>query len=127
MGYRKIPTIHTIEMPKYEGLVVRMKSIKIGKMRRVMAMLDDDDRKLTEVTDEMVEAVAANLVSWTLEDEEGNPLPATREEVEELELDMLTDILGEWLDRMTGPSDDLGKDSSAGEKFPGQPLTMEAL
>ena len=126
MGYRKKSTVHTLEFKQYEGLVIRMKGLKIGKMRRVLRALDEDKETLALV-DEMVTFVTEGLVSWNLEDEDGNPLPVDREQVEDLEFDMLSTILGDWLGKMTGPDEELGKDSSSGEKFPGQPLTMEAL
>lgn len=127
MGYRKKSTVHTLEFKQYEGLVVRMKGLKIGKMRRVLRALGDDNKDTGALVDEMATFVVEGLVSWNLEDENGTPLPADREQVEDLEFDMLTEILSTWLERLTGPDDDLGKGSSSGEKFPGRPLTMEAL
>lgn len=127
MGYRKIPTIHTLTFEQYEGLVVRMKSMKIGEMKALIRKIDSEDDGTDDVIDAMTAAIAKALVSWTLEDETGAPLPATREEVEDLEFEMLNDIVGEWLEKVTGPGDEAKKGSSGGEKFPGRPLTMEAL
>lgn len=127
MGYRKVPTIHTLEFEQYEGLVVRMKGLKIGKIRKVLTVLDDDKRSVSATMDEMVRIIVEGLVSWNREDEHGNELPTTIEGVEELEFDELSAILEEWLGKMTGPDDDLGKGSPSGVNFPGQPLTMEAL
>lgn len=127
MGYRKVPVVHTLEFEEYEGLVVRMLGLKVGKMRRLLQLTDDSDDRTDEFIDEMFDLVVGGLVSWTLEDEQGHPLPADREQVEDLDFDMLQAILGAWLDKLTGVSADLGKDSPSGERFPGQPLTMEAL
>lgn len=127
MGYRKVPTIHTLEFKQYDGLVVRMKGLKIGKMRKVLAILDDEDRPIAVLMDEMVKIVTEGLVSWNLQDEHGTDLPTTAEQIEDLEFEMLTDILQAWLGKMTGPDEELGKGSLSGGSFPGQPLTMEAL
>lgn len=133
MGYKKVPIIYTLDGPGgRDGLIVRMKSMKIGQMRKIVRMLDDDDLDTSVLLDEMVKQVGNGLVSWNMEypdDHElaGQPIPATPDEVDQLDFDELKDILTEWLDQVTGPGEDLGKDSSSGERFPGQPLTMEAL
>lgn len=127
MGYRKVPTIHPIEVDKHDGLIVRMKSMTVGKMRRLIRDLDDDKKTTDQVIDVMVTALLEGAVSWNLTDEEDQPIPLNREELEELEFPMLTAIVESWLDVVSGPDKELGKGSSSGETFPGQPLTMEAL
>ena len=127
MGYRRVPVIYTLDkIPDEEGLVVRMKTISFGKVRRIIALMDDetgDDSVMDEISDQVSKA----LVSWNLEDEDGAEVPATGEGMEGQDFDLVLKIVNSWLDAITGVSKDLGKDSSSGEKFPGQPLTMEAL
>lgn len=124
MGYRKSPTIYTLASIKGEdGLIVRMKAIRVGRLRKLMRVVSDDDSQI----DEMFELLLEGLVSWNLEDENGVPVPTTMEGLEDLEMPTVLGILTEWLENMTGPSEDLGKDSPAGAQFPGRPLTMEAL
>jgi len=118
MGYRRVPTIHTLTFGQYPGLEVRMKSIRIGKMRQVLAALDagSDDVSDDEV-ETMINMVVENLVSWNLEDEEDGvvtPVPTTRESIDDLELDMVLAIAMTWMDQLTGPDKDLGKDSTSG-------------
>lgn len=127
MGYRRAPKIHTLDLEEdYPGFEVRMKGLKIGRMRELLKALDDDTK-----TEDMIPAVskliASNVVSWNLEDEEGRPVEPTPEAVEDFELDMLMDVVNAWLNKINGVSADLGKDSPSGERFPGQPVTMEAL
>lgn len=125
MGYRKVPTIHTIDdIAGEEGLVVRLQSISFGKVRRITSLLDSEGDGALE---EIGKLVVSKIVSWNLEDENGQPVPVTVEEFDELDFSLVLKIVNSWLDRMTGVSDDLGKDSSSGAKFPGQPVTMEAL
>ena len=130
MGYRRIPTIYTLDTIKEEeGLVVRMSSIRLGKLRRLMKLTADDgadDGGIGEILDMFRE----NLVSWNLEEfEDGSPVPTSKEAIEEQEVELIMRIVEAWMDRMTGTDGpgDLGKDSTSGEKFPGRPLTMEAL
>lgn len=125
MGYRKIPTIHVLdEVENEDGLVVKIKSLKFGKVRRLMALTDEDsDDSLDEVFNELLD----NLVSWNLETEDGTPVPLTKEGLEDQETDFIMALIDAWIAKMTKPSADLGKDSSSGPQFPGRPVTMEAL
>lgn len=129
MGYRKVPTIYTLaEIEGEEGLVVRMKAIRIGKIRQLMRVVGTDEKDITpDMIDVIFKLLLDGLVSWNLEDEHGTPVETTMEGLDELELPTLMNILNAWLENMTGVDDDLGKGSSDGEKFPGRPLTMEAL
>lgn len=128
MGYRKVPTIYTLDkIPDEDGLVVRMKAIKIGKIRKLVRLLGLDDDQMLEALDELFSLLSEGLVSWNLEDEDGAPVPTGMEGIEELELPFLLKVLNCWLENMTGVDEDLGKGSPSGESFPGRPLTMEAL
>lgn len=131
MGYRKIPTIYTLDaLPEEEGLVVRMKSIRIGKLRKLMRTVSEaevSDGADEAMLDEMFSLLAEGLISWNLEDENGIPIPADMSGIDQQELPFTLKILKAWLDNMTGPDEELGKGSPSGEKFPGRPLTMEAL
>ena len=130
MGYRRIPTIYTLDaIAEEEGLVVRMASIRLGKLRRLMQLTSDDASDDGGIG-EILELFQESLISWNLEDyESGEPVPLTREAVEEQEIELIMRIVEAWMDRMTGTSGpgDLGKGSISGGSFPGQPLTMEAL
>lgn len=128
MGYRKTPRINTLEMDGelLNGLVIRVKSISFGKVRSVMRAMDSDEGG-AEVMETVVKTLGGALVSWTLEDEDGNPVEANAEGLESLDFDEVMAVVGKWLESITGPAPELGKDSSSGETFPGQPLTMEAL
>lgn len=127
MGYRKVPTIYTLtDVKGLEGAVIRLKSTKVGKLRRLLAALDSN-APLSEVIGPLLTTVADNLISWDLEDEDGTPIPTTVEGLEELELDDLFNLISSWTSVMTGPEEALGKDSPSGE--PSQELSalMEAL
>lgn len=128
MGYRKVPIIYTLELGgEHKGLVVRMKSMKVGAMRKIVRLLESDDESTTEMIDAMVNEVHKGIVSWNYEEEDGTPIEPTLEAIDDLDFDLLKDILDEWLSNVTGPNEELGKDSANGSRFPGQPVTMEAL
>lgn len=128
MGYKKIPTIYELafEDEDYEGLVVRMKSLKLGRVRK-LAALTDDESVGGEDFSEMVDLFLEGFVSWNLEDEDDQPIEATREAVDDMEPQFFMDILMTWLDGMINVSPDLGKDSGSGATSPVPLPTMEAL
>lgn len=128
MGHRRVPTIHTLDkIDGEEGLIVRLKGLRIGKLRKLIRIMESDEQGLSDMLDELTETMAAAAVSWNLEDEDGNPVEFDRDGIEELELDQLMGIVNAWTGAMTSVDDELGKDSTSGERFPVPPLTMEAL
>jgi hypothetical protein len=127
MGYRKVPRIYTLEFDgELTGLVVRIKSIKFGKIRRLIALMDEDGKDV-ELMNQINAFLVDAIVSWTLQDENGTDVEVSSESIDELDFDEIMEIVNKWLDCMTGPGPELGKGSSSGATFPGQPLTMEAL
>lgn len=127
MGHRKKIKVITVDMNgKYEGLVVRMKSPSLGKLSRLMRAIDQDKMD-TDMIDSVIDLIGSHLLTWTLEDEDGTELPATKEEVADLDLPMLMDISFEWIAQVANVDADLGKGSPSGDQFPGQPVLMEAL
>lgn len=125
MGYRKIPKIYTLVLDgDLEGLIVRMKGLKLGQMRSLLAIMDDEDSR---TLDELPKFLARHIVSWNLEDEQGQPIPADESGLNELEVEEVLTLSNKWMDELTGVKEDLGKGSPSGDQFPGQPVTMEAL
>lgn len=125
MGYRKVPTVHTIEgIEGMDGFVVRMKGLKLGELRKFSSIMDSDDDK---TLDELPAFLARNVLSWNLEDEHGREVPVSAEAFDDFELDDVLNLSSKWMDKMTGPDPDLGKGSPSGEQFPGAPVRMEAL
>lgn len=130
MGYRKVPTIYELafEEGDMDGLVVKMKSMKLGRIRRMVALTSDESVEVNDQQlEEMIDLFVDGLVTWNLEDEDGNPIPATREGVEDQEAPFILAILSKWLGVMTGVPAELGKDSTSGQPFPGGSPTMDVL
>jgi len=128
MGYRRTPTIHTIDdVPGEDGLIVRLQTIRIGRLRKLMtATASAGDDELDGAVDEILDLLAEGLVSWNLEDDKG-PVPANREGIDDQEMGFIMAVIECWVDRMTIVPDELGKGSPSGAKSLVPPLTMEAL
>lgn len=117
MGYRRVPTIYELDFEgtEFEGLVVKMRSMRIGKMRKLLTSVQSEQDDLTsDEMDELLGMFVENIVSWNLEDEYGTPVPATLEGVDAQEFDLVFQVMKVWLDAMTGPGEDLGKGSASG-------------
>lgn len=127
MARIRVPRIYDLEFEgELEGLHVRVKSIKFGKVRQLIALMDEEDKDV-EVMDRIAHELAENIVSWDFLDENEQPIPVSVEAIDDLEFDEVIAITNKWLDQMTGPNKELGKGSNSGESFPGRPVTMEAL
>lgn len=140
MGYRKAPTIYLLSFadPEYEGLEVRLKGVRLGKIRELFGLTQKGDMSVEEM-DKLLGIVEENLVSWNLEecdddgepvlDDNGDPIPVpcNKEGLNAQEVQFVLDIVDTWLDGMTGVSEDLGKDSGSGETFPVALPEMETL
>lgn len=123
MARRRVPRIYEVEL---ESLTVRMRSIRFGKVRELMRFLDSDG-ETDEVMEKLAENLLENIVSWDLVDEDGSEMPVNRESLDELEYGEVIELTSKWLDLITGPDKELGKDSSSGVTFPVALPTMEAL
>ena len=116
MGFRREPKTFLLvfDDPDLAGLEVRARSLSIGE-------LEDDDLQVYE-------SFAAALVSWNLEDEDGNSLPATLETVRSYpDVGFMNALASAWIKAVTGVDDDLGKDSDSGRRYLEESLTMEPL
>lgn len=75
-GYRREPTMYALkfEDPQFEGLEVMAKSLPLGEflaMQRLQGRAAED----TDAAEQVLRKLASVLVSWNLEDEQGQPVP----------------------------------------------------
>jgi hypothetical protein len=128
MGYKRVPTIHTLDkIPDEDGLIVRMKGVKFGRVKEILRLTGEDRDMGEEEMSRIQEIFIDGLVSWNLMDENDVQVPLTLAAVDDQDFDFILKIISEWMGVMTGVSDELGKDSPSIAQFPGQPVTMEAL
>ncbi len=136
MGYvrKKTFKIRFGEGHEFEGLEVRMRSVSIGRMLRLMpkiGALDDIVATKPDEIEDLFRDIAGLIDSWNIEDEDdqGNvvPVPATYEGVIDQDLRMLNCILQEWAQHVAGVPAPLDERSPSGEPFPEASLPMETL
>lgn len=131
-GYRRAHKVYKLVFadPDMDGLVVRVRSIRIGELRELitLAQLDLDHVSAADAdkVGRMFEVFADALISWNVEDDQGEPVPATLAGVSTQDGDFILLIVREWLNIFTvaGP---LGNGSSPGGRSLEESLAMEPL
>lgn len=133
MGYKRQAKVFKLkfEDPEMEGLVVRVRSVKLGKLMNLVRAMDLDTARLSsgdlDVIDDVFRTFTEALVDWNLEDEKGEPVPTTMEGVYSQELDFVMEVIAAWVEVLTGVSSPLAKGSTDGRTFQEASLPMEAL
>lgn len=102
MGYKRGALI--LEWPEdseFSGLEIRMRRMtinqlldidKFGDMVKDAATADE----LKAAMSEMLDTVAGGLLSWNYEDDSGAPVPAVRESLDALDMDMVISWVRAW-------------------------------
>jgi hypothetical protein len=136
-GYKRKRTVYDLNFADagFEGLTVQARSMSLGKFLGLgeLARLQDlkGGRKLTPEDMEAVKGLFAMfgkaLVSWTLQEEDGTPIPATHEAVMDEEPELMLMIASSWVEAVIGVDADLGKDSTSGPLSQVPPLPMDPL
>ncbi|HZN70561.1 MAG TPA: hypothetical protein VFC00_02590 [Micromonosporaceae bacterium] len=111
--------------PEFAGLEVRARSISIRKMLEI-AKFDRND--LDEGQVELLLATFAKaLVSWNLEEPEGEPVPATLDGLYAQDIGFVMQIIFAWMEAVAAVPTPLREKLSGGKQFPEVSLPMETL
>ena len=133
MGYKRPTKVLKLnfEDPEMKGLVVRVKSVKLGKLLGLVKLVSLDTEKLTPedlaLIDDVFQTFADSLVSWNVEDDDDQPVPPTLDGVYSQDLDFIMEIVAAWVDGLTGVSDPLAGRSRGGGTSQEASLPMEVL
>jgi hypothetical protein len=131
-GYQRTPKVYKLVFtdPEYDGLIVRVRSIKIGELRELLGLASavaggQVDLADASKVDRLFGVFADALLDWNLEDDQGRPVPANLEGVSTQDADFISEIVREWMKvfQVAGP---LGNGSSDGAKSLEASLPMEA-
>lgn len=134
MAFKVVRTIYTLafEDPDYAGMEVKTKSLSVGEMIKasaLMALSDDSlpaEQKLAHMG-EAFDLFSKALLSWNLEEEDGTPVPCTRDGMDTLEMPMISGLITAWVKAAAGASDPLNNDSTSGQPSLVESIPTEAL
>lgn len=134
MGYRLARTTYKLTFPEYDGLEVMARSLSTGDLMKIMELSGALAPGSTQAPVERAKTVesllrrfAKALVTWNLEDEDGEPIGTTYEDIADQELPFVLRIIEAWTEAVAGVPDDLGKASNSGPQFPEVSIPMASL
>jgi hypothetical protein len=111
VGYKRNPKIYQLtfdETTDYPGLEVQVRTLTMGQLLSVWTAEGGAGSART------FELFMDRLVSWNLEDEQGLPVPITREAVEAEDDDLVNAIIKRWTDAVLGVPAPLDAGSNSG-------------
>lgn len=117
MGYKRNPKVYNLvfdDTTDYPGLEVQVRTLTMGQLIGVWAS--------EGTSTETFELFADRLVSWNLEDEDGQPVPATREALLAEDDDMVQAIAKRWIAEVIGVPAPLESGSDSGETSPAESM-----
>lgn len=129
MGYHHEGKVFRLRFAEgeYVGLEVEMVSLPVGKLMRLVALAEQASTKDFGILAELFSAMAGGLKRWNLEDDDGQPVPATLAGIEDQDLDLILTIIATWLEGMGGVSAPLGPSSNSGSSLDLGSVPMEPL
>jgi hypothetical protein len=112
------------------GLVIRVRVMAVGALQELLTKLDELSN--VESMPYIARSLADHLIGWNIDDEDGNPVPATYEGILSLAPAELGKIGHVWMKSLAGavPVDSpLGESSPSGVPSAGEEpeLPMESL
>lgn len=117
MGYRREPKLYRLrfEDPSMEGFECLCRSVSIERFMALTGLAGGTDlARQAEGAMEMFGIFAEALVSWNLEDEDGEKVPATLEGVRAQDLDFMLPIIVAWQEAIAAVAPPLPSSSNGG-------------
>jgi hypothetical protein len=116
VGYRKPVKAYHLKFEDMPGFEVTARSLPLGEFLHVteLAGLGKDDPGAAKAGGELFRVFAASLMEWNLEDDFGDPVPATADGIMAQELDFMMRIVLAWVSAMSDVDTPLPGGSSGG-------------
>lgn len=131
-GYKREPKHYRLkfEDPDMAGLEVVAKSIKLRDFLDISmaaAKVAANPTGATDDADLMYRQFADALVSWNLLGDDDQPVPATYEGMQGLELDFVLEVIHAWMEAIASVNPTWRGPSSSGGTFPEESIRMDPL
>lgn len=132
MGFHKAKTVYKLVFPgtELEGLEIRIGSMTLREtmdVQRILTSTTADADASIQQNDALLTAFTDHLISWNLEDENGQLIPMTPDSLMDYEQGFVASMIEAWMQQITAVPKTLNTPSSAGETSPELSMPMEAL
>jgi hypothetical protein len=132
MGYRKPRKLYHLTWPQgheLHELELEMRGLSIEQLVDIAGLrrVGNDPEQIKEKYAEVFALFASKLVSWTLEEDDGTPVPATAEGVQAQVDDdpmFMVGLVMAWADAIASVDTPLLNGSSSGGRFPEASIPM---
>jgi hypothetical protein len=135
VGFQRQGRIYRLVWPEgheNHGLEVRVRALSIDDLSRIggMAELDlsrDNGPEALGALDDMLALFASKLVGWNIDDDQGEPVPATLAGVKAQDLDFVLELVDAWMTAAAGVAPPLSESSTGGGTPLAASIPMEPL
>lgn len=130
MGFRRQRKVYVLDFSdtEYEGLEVRVSGLTTGEYLDFVGLsAPGDDSAAADETSEMLRMLSRHLVSWNLEDEEGEPVPMTFDGLKSNDMRMNMLIVEAWTGALADVPEPTAKKSAPGSDLPVESIPTEML
>jgi hypothetical protein len=132
VGYKRSTRIIRLvfEDPEFDGLQVRAKVVPLGQLMSIAELAgatEEHGAGAMQSVRDLFAGFADALVSWNLEDDDDQPVPATYEGMLTQDFDFMMSVVQQWMTAVAGVAAPLGRGSSGGETALEASLPMAPL
>lgn len=129
MGYKRARKRYrlTFEDPELEGLEVVMGSLSISEFMELTSAVGGVSAESADGVTGLLEKFASRIISWNLEDDDDQPVPADFDGVKTQELGFVMAIVTAWMDAIANVDPTSRASANGTGTFPEVSLPMEPL
>jgi hypothetical protein len=127
MGVRLKSRVFQIQWPDDHDMAGVVVQIRARRMREVIRIFELRENRMSESANQIIDIFGEALVSWNIDDDQGNPIPANADGIRELEDWQWNDILDGYWEAVNGVDGPLSGDSSNGGQPPVELPPMDEL
>lgn len=117
MGYKRVKKVYNLQFadPDMEGLEVRAHSMPLGELMQLADGIDNIEKASIDDVDALLSTFADVLVSWNLEDDDDQPIPASLDGLKGQDQEFVFSIVMSYVNAVSGVSAPLPQTSPGGE------------
>lgn len=127
-GYKRKRKTYKLDFTEtdWDGLEVRVRGLTTGEYLQIVQLSASNEEGDRE-TEGMLKMFASHLISWNLEDDDGDAIGTTYEDIKENDFTMNMSIISAWTNALASVPDRVEKKSTSGDLALTASIPMETL